>query len=62
MSNFHMLDDKQRALIKDWRQRVFIDNSLLTTTNFVAILDFLAEKDALWQSLQKPVDMREINK
>ena len=62
MKTFHMLDDKQRVLIKDWRRRVSIDDSLLTADNFKALLGFIKEKDDHWQSLQQPVDMREINK
>lgn len=62
MKPFHMLDDKSRALVKDWRWRVSIDNSLLTANNFKALLDFITEKDDHWQSLQQPVDMKEINK
>lgn len=62
MIDFHMLNDKSRALVKDWRRRVFIDDSLLTADNFKALLDFITEKDAHWQSLQQLVDMNEINK
>jgi hypothetical protein len=62
MTSFHILNSQSRALVKDWRRRVSVDDSLLTADNFKALLDFITEKDDHWQSLQQPVDMKDINK
>lgn len=56
-----MLDNKQRAYLKDWRERVWYDDNILTARNFAVLLDFIIERDKLWKSLQEPVDMSILN-
>lgn len=61
MQSFHILDDRQRTLFKNFRSRIYVDNSLLTADNFRALIDFIEEKDRHWTSLQLPVDMSVLN-